>query len=265
MILRLFISFITLLTAVTAHAGAWLQPEGHGLLITQGRYYASDSFFDVNGQKQPQQRYTKYELQPYVEYGLTNWLTIGGTAFAQRVSQSGEKNYGLADPEFFARTMLWQGERQVISLQPLIKFASYFRDSGTPRGGSSSTDAEISLLFGRNLTILSDRDYLDSSMGYRLRGNGRSPELRNNTTLGVHVTDDIQIIPAIRSVVVTTPDESSAFSQNGDLDSTYVTAEIGGLVKLDGTQSVQAAFSKTVYGIQSGDGYALSLGYAQSF
>lgn len=265
MLKRLTMLCVFLCAAQAAQAGAWLQPEGHGLLITQARYFTSDSFFDVNGQKQPQQRYTKYEVQPYVEYGLTDWLTIGGSAFAQRVSQSGRQNSGLADPEIFARSVLWQGERQVISLQPLIKFASYFRDNGTPRGGSSSTDAELAVLYGRNLNIMSDRDYLDSRTGYRLRGDGRSPELRNDTTLGLNITDAIQLIPAIRSVMATAPDESSAFSQNGDIDSSYITAELGGLIKLDDSQSVQAAFSKTVYGIQSGDGYALSFGYAQSF
>lgn len=256
---------ILLLVASVAHAGAWLQPAGHGLMITQARYYSSDSFFDVNGESQPQSRYSKYELQPYGEYGVTDWLTLGGTAFVQRVSQAGTNNYGLADPEFFARTMLWRDDKQVLSLQPLVKFASRFRDSASPRGGSTSTDAEISLLYGRNLNLLSNRDYLDSRIGYRLRSNGRSPEWRNDTSLGLNVSDAVQIIPAIRSVIATDLTEASAFSQNGDLDSTYVTAELGGLYNLDDTQWVQAALSKTMYGIQSGDGYALSLGYAQRF
>lgn len=265
MMLRVSCLLSLLFISAPAVAGAWLQPEGKGLYIEQARYFTSTGFFDVDGQKQSQPRFTKYEFQPYVEYGATDWLTIGGTAFLQRVGQSGQHNNGIADPEIFARSVIWRDETQLISLQPMVKFASYFRDSGTPRGGQRSTDAELALLYGRNFTLFSPNDYIDARVGYRVRSNGRTNEWRNDTAIGLNVSDSIQIIPAIRSIVATDLTEASAFSQNGDLDASSLTAEIGGLYRLNDDAWVQAAFSKVVTGIQTGDGYALSVGYAQRF
>lgn len=265
MMLRAALITSLLFVSAPALAGAWLQPEGKGLYIAQARYFTSTGFFDVDGQRQSQPRFTKYELQPYIEYGATDWLTLGGTAFLDRVSQSGQHNNGLADPEIFARSILWRENGELISIQPTVKFASVFRDGGTPRGGQRSTDAELAVLYGRNFTLFSPNDYLDTRVGYRLRSNGRSNEWRNDTAVGLNVTDSIQLIPAIRSIVATDLTEASAFSQNGDLDSTTFTAEIGGLYRLNDDEWVQAAFSTIITGIQTGDGIAFSIGYAQRF
>ena len=43
----------------------------------------------------------------------------------------------------------------MLSIQPLVKFESAFEDAGAPRGGSQSTDFELAVLYGRNVTIFS--------------------------------------------------------------------------------------------------------------
>lgn len=263
--LRSLFSLMLCFAAQAAMAGAWVQPAGQGLFIAQAAFYTSNKFYDANGNTERQPRFSKYELQPYIEYGANAWLTIGGSAYAQRVEQSGNGNIGLADPELFARGEVWREGSQRLALQPLIKFSSYFRDSGTPRGGSRSVDAELSLLYGRNLTLISTDDYLDAGVGYRLRGSNRSPEWRGDLAAGFHVADGIQIVPAIHAVVATDLNEAQAFSQNGDLDSSYLKAEMAALYHLDSTQWLSASLSKTMAGIQAGDGYGLSLGYARRF
>lgn len=263
--LRILSCLFSLFIACHAHAGAWLQPEGKGLLIMQGSYYRASHFYDTDGNSQRQPRFTKYEFQPYGEYGVTNWLTLGGSAYVQRVHQSSNGNFGLADPEFFARTELWQSGSQHLSLQPLVKLRSHFRDGESPRGGSRSTDVELSLLYGRNFNLIDDRDYLDSRLGYRVRGSNRSPEWRADAALGFGVADNIQIVPTLRAVVATDLTEAATFSENGDLDATYVKAEVTGLYHLDSMQWLQGSLSRTVAGTQAGNGYGLSFGYARRF
>ena len=262
---RWVVAAITFAYANCAFAGAWVEPKGDGLFIAQATYYSTDSFFDTSGSKQSQSRYSKYELQPYIEYGALDWLTVGGSAYAQAVNQSGLDNYGLADPEFFARARVWHNDRNVVSLQPLVKLESNFVHDAAPRGGSKSTDGELSALYGRNVNILSDRDYLDTRLGYRVRSDGLSNEWRGDIALGMNVTDDIAIIPAIRAVVATDLKDAAQFSESGDLDYDGVKAEIQGLYNLNKQQWVQATFFKDVAGVQTGDGYGITLGFAQRF
>lgn len=265
-ILRAAIFLLALASISTsAHAGAWLQSKGHGQLISQATYYTTDTFFDANAQEQPQPRFSKHELQPYFEYGATDWLTLGGSAYLQTVRQSGSSNYGLADPELFGRLRLWQNDQQVISIQPLVKLRSSFRDDGPPRGGSKSTDAELSLLYGRNLNLLGTRDYLDLRAGYRMRNHGLSDQLRGDVALGLNLYDSITIIPALRAITSTDANDSMPFSEGGDLDYSLLKTEITGIYRLNERQALQASLFKHVAGKQTGDGYGISIGFAQQF
>lgn len=251
--------------APTAYAGAWLQPKGQGQFISQATYYSATQYYDFEGERKKQARFRKLELQPYVEYGLTDQLTIGGSAYAQTLSQSGTHNRGIADPEIFARTRVWHNETETISIQPLIKFPSRFSHDTSPRGGSKSTDAELSVLYGRNLHIVSNRDWMDSRTGYRMRNKGLSDQWRSDVALGLGVTDALTIIPALRSTVPISMTETAIYSENGDLDYALVKAELGAMYAVSDKQWLQAALSKDVYGIQTGAGTGISIGYGQKF
>lgn len=257
--------FMVMLAASTAHAGAWVQPVGHGLAIAQASYYSTDTYFDSNGGAQPQPRFNKFEFQPYVEYGATEWLTLGGSAYAQSVSQAGASNYGLADPELFARARVYADDRQVISLQPLIKLASRFAEHSPVRGGSKSTDVELSALYGRNLALLSPNDYADIRLGYRLRDHGLSPQWRGDVALGLGIAETIQLVPALRAVVATNLKDAATFSEGGDLDYSVLKAEVTGVYRLNTEQWLQAGIFSHIAGIQTGDGMGATLGFAQRF
>ena len=264
-VLRL-LALLPLLVAPSAvFAGAWVQPKGDGLLITQATYYSTDTYFDANGDAQSQPTYRKYELQPYAEYGTTDWLTIGGSAYAQSVAQSGGSNHGIADPELFAKLRIWNDEKQTLALQPLLKLRSVFSSDNNPRGGSRSTDAELSLLYGRSMPLLTPRDYVDVRLGYRMRNRGLSDQLRADAVAGLKLTEHVEIAPALRSVMATKPTDVAAYSENGDLDYHVIKAEVTAIYHLDATQWLQAGMFKHVAGMQTGDGYGVTLGYAQRF
>jgi hypothetical protein len=247
-----------------AHAGAWTQKDNHGLLIAQATYFTGDQFFDADGNLQKQSRFSKIELQPYGEYGINDAITVGGTAFIHSVSQSGDTNYGLADPEIFLRTRLWHNDTSVLSLQPLIKLPSAYTEHGKPRGGNTAFDGELSVLYGRTIPILSDRDYLDTRLGYRLRGHSLHAQYKADIALGLNLNDAVQIIPAIRGIM--TPDlEEATFSQTGELDYDLLKAEITTVYRLNDTQWIQAALFYHLAGRQAGAGQGISVGFAQEF
>lgn len=254
-----------LLSASSAQAGAWLQPQGHGQFISQATYFTSDKYYDRNGRAVDQARYNKYEFMPYVEYGALRNLTIGGTGSLQYDTQSSRDNYGLADPELFARTSLYRDDRQVLSIQPLVKFKSAFDNKGSPRGGSDSTDLELSLLYGRNLNLISPRDYLDLDAGYRYRSTYLNDQYHANAALGLYVAPRVQVIPAVRTTIAAKRPSNATFSQNGNQDYSLLKLELTGRYAITENNAVGVTVFNHVEGRQTGNGTGVTLSFAKQF
>ena len=70
---RLLLLFVFLFPTYS-YASGWVQEfRKHGLTQTSFSYYYADSYFDNSGKKLPLNgNYKKYEVNQYVEYGLTN-------------------------------------------------------------------------------------------------------------------------------------------------------------------------------------------------
>lgn len=262
---RLAFVICALFPLYQASAGAWLQPKHHGQFIAQASYYSSNEFFDSDSKKTAQPRFSKIEFQPYIEYGLLDNLTIGATAYTQQVQQSGTGNTGIADPEIFARTTLWKNDRSLISIQPLLKFRSQFARTGNPRGGSGSTDAELSLLYGRNLNLLSTHDYVDMRAGYRYRSTQLHDQWRADASLGVEVAPNWFVTPAIRSIIATKIRDTIAFSENGDQDYDLIKLEVGVNYRFTPDRTAGLTFFDHVYGAQTGSGMGVIATYTQGF
>jgi hypothetical protein len=260
---RLF-CILVMMYAASVQAGAWLQPHGSGLFITQQTFFSSSNYLDADGKRVKQPRFTKLESQPYIEYGLLPNMTIGGTAFPQINTQGEAQKTGIADPQLFVRSTVWHDTKQLISLQPLIKLPSQFRNQTTPRGGSSSTDYELSLLYGRNLHWLSARDYFDARLGYRVREKTLHDQLHADFVFGLGLFTNWQIIPAIRSTFATNR-SAQAFSESGDLDYDLVKIEMAVNYRLSNTRTLQMSVFDHLWGRQTGDGLGASFGIAQRF
>jgi hypothetical protein len=261
---RLITAIFLLFAPFYAYAGAWLEPQGQGQVIMQASYFTSDEYFDHRGDTIAEPRYNKYELSPYLEYGLLENLTIGGTASLQHDTQSNHDNDGLADPEFFFRTALWKDDVQILSIQPLVKFASAFAQDGAPRGGSESTDAELSLSYGRNLDLFGPHDYLDLRAGYRYRSGDLHDQVQADAVLGLEIAPHWQLIPAVRSII-STDMKSAPFSENGDQDYTLAKLELGLAYQMNERQSVGITLFDHIDGRQTGNGAGVTLSFAQHF
>jgi hypothetical protein len=59
-----------------AWGGAWLMPPDEGQAIVYSDFSDSNRAFDSQGHLIPVQQYRKFELGTYIEYGLTDWLTL---------------------------------------------------------------------------------------------------------------------------------------------------------------------------------------------
>lgn len=246
-----------------AFAGAWLQADDGLLVSTQALHYRTDSYYDTGGEELAQQRFTKNEINLYMEYGWRENLTIGTNLFLNQVNQ-GRDNIGIADPELFARLPLLKGECYIFSIQPLIKLPSWYQHAGTPRGGTESFDGELSLLFGWNLPVIHARDYLDLRIGYRERTDGLNGQYRFDIAYGLHLSDSLAMVPAFRAIRATESD-AQAFSNNGALDYDLYKTEMNLYYAINDFQQLSLGYFSHFAGEQTGAGQGIMFGLLQRF
>jgi hypothetical protein len=182
--------------ADSAHAGAWTLPQSSGQVILTNLYYRASEEFTRGGHRQSfsnDGEFTKYEFNPYIEYGLRDDLTLVLNLFARRVAFSndfsGEVNFGLADPEIGLRYRLSPPSAQTVwSVQGAIKLPVAFPHD-TPPLGNEQTDVEGRLLVGRGFSIGPRWAYWDLEVAYRFRDEAPADEIKLDATLGVSLTE----------------------------------------------------------------------------
>lgn len=259
--------FLLILVALpsTAFAGAWLQPQGSGFAAVQFNTLRSDEFFDDAGTRQDQNRFSKHEINLYAEYGYTDWLTVGANLFVNRASQGDDSNIGLADSEFFARMKLAEYEGFVASIQPLVKLPSLHETRDAPRAGSQSFDTELSLLVSGNLPLISDRDYIDTRIGYRERSRHLKGQYRIDIAYGLGLSESVTLIPAYRSILAQQIDDDATFREDGEQDFDLHKIELGLTWQYAPGEYVLASVYSHIAGSFSGAGEGITLGLGWQF
>lgn len=181
-------SAMTVAAAQPAHAGAWPQPVGQGLIIVPFTASKATDGFDSSGKRIPRSDYRKIEVAPYAEYGLTKSLTLVGS-FAWLRDQTDYYGYqfrqqGFSRAEAGVRVSLgtWQGTR--FALQPLL--AVHGTSSGDDPYASrrGDIDEEIALVSGRSFHLFGVEGFTDTMVAYRHRPAGRPAQIKTNVTVG---------------------------------------------------------------------------------
>ena len=78
-----------------AWGGAWLLPPGDGQVIADTFFSDSNRAFDARGQLVPVPSYRKFELGTYIEYGLTNWLTLVASPSYDRIENPPPRSFTM--------------------------------------------------------------------------------------------------------------------------------------------------------------------------
>ncbi|RDI48733.1 hypothetical protein [Aquicella lusitana] len=115
---RIALIIISIFYCVIAHAGAWVQEKGHGLNIFTVRRYISTQFWTSGGRLQGSPTYAKNEMDDYIEYGLTEKLTLGLylSALRSHTAAAGTQG-GSNNNQFFGRYLLWKSNWSAFSAQ----------------------------------------------------------------------------------------------------------------------------------------------------
>jgi hypothetical protein len=174
-----------------AYAGAWTLPQGQGQIIqTLSGWLGWGSPAPDGG------REDKVETQTYVQYGLTDRLTIIGELSAERYALSAPKDVyaGLDTTGAGLRARIWSNDAWTFALEATAFYGGATDASRPAQAGGAGPAADARALLGHNLTLYGFPAFIDAEAGYRVRTEGPPSEWRADLTLGVDWTPRAQIL-----------------------------------------------------------------------
>jgi protein XagA len=180
--------FLVGVGAKAAFGGAWLLPQGDGQIIADMFFSDSTRAFDAQGHLIPVPSYQKFELGTYIEYGLTNWLTLVASPSYDRIENPppGQSYNGLGESEIAARVGLYHSDTRVLSFQAGMRSPGFsFADSLGPFEVRRAASLDVRGLVGRNVVVATMEGFVEAQAGYRFYAAGQPGEWRIDLTMGL--------------------------------------------------------------------------------
>ncbi len=194
----LFCVVVCLLALPSSIDAAWTKPVGETQIVHSLFFYQTDTFYNPAGGRQATERFRGVDYNPFFEYGWKERVTLGASPHFQlsrldKASGGADQQIGLGDVELFARIELWQDDKNVLSIQPLIKLPGLYDEDETPALGNGQVDVELLLQWGDKFQLLGREHYSTTEIGYRKRFDGISDEYRfiNKLNISLHEKWDI--------------------------------------------------------------------------
>jgi protein XagA len=170
-----------------AFAGAWTLPQGTGQIIA--------SLFGWTGTGapwggQPGVSQQKGEAQVYVQYGLTDRLTIFGQTALERYTLSGQNPSNYTGFDYTGgglRAKLWSTGDWVFSGEASFYAPGAHNPNSPTEAGNTGGAADARLLAGTNIALGPVSAFVDFEAGYRWRTAGPPNEWHGDATAGLHL------------------------------------------------------------------------------
>ena len=270
--MRLFLSTLSFISLPLhfAFAGAWTVETGKWENYHDITYYSTDFYYDAQGNRQDQDRYSKAEIGHRSEYGLREGLTFGtshslaavkGTQTTQFANggqfSSTQWNVGLVDPKFYLRKRVWQNEQSVASGQATLKLPSFFNDDTIPRSGSDEFSYELRLLGGHNYKWLNRSHFANAELAYELRPQNSADLIHFDITTGLKYDKNWMFLPQIFSTW--SMSGNSNFTQTSDDAYDLIKGQLSAIYRISPTLAVQAGGFHHLYARNSGGGSGATL------
>lgn len=185
---------LVLFSAGICFAGAWTQQKGKLYDRLSVNYYFADDEFDGNESRTDFSLNGKFKdahVSNYIEYGLTDNITLINSLFYKRIEKEDDlektTTYGIGDIDLGLKYKLAEGKWGVLSAQALAKIPEAYDKNDKLPLGNGQYDVEARLLYGRSLWPYIP-GYCNFELGYRLRFDGPSDELRYLVEFGMDIT-----------------------------------------------------------------------------
>lgn len=186
------------LVAPNAFAGAWTHDKGKGLIISGTSYNQANLAFDSESSLTTPVEFQKIDSTFYLEYGLTDQLTLVGNSALQDVTFTSSE--GLQNFSGFATSKL--GLRRGININSPWKLAVQ-PSLVIPAGGESVPDgdlgiggigAEVRVLAGRPIKLGNRYGFFNAEAAYDYRSGAAPRQITADLTLGIQMINHVKII-----------------------------------------------------------------------
>jgi len=252
-----------------AFAGAWTQAQGKGLVMVTGSYYGSSKIYNNQGRTQSAPNFQKYELNPYVEYGLYDDMTLGASVSLQRAVQNvpggaDQRQFGVGESEFFLRKRLYNNDGLVVSVQPFFKLPPLNTDARPPLG-SPHADIGLGGSVGYGMSLFGYQDFMNLDTQYRYRFGDQRDQLRVAATVGVGIAPQWMVMPQAFLTYRTRNPNVTSVTQSGADDYNVARLQLSGVYSMTEDRKLQAGAFADVEGKNAGVGRGVLMSVWQNF
>ncbi len=226
-------------------AGAFNEPQGHGLVIVEGLFDTGHYSFDVTGHRIKTDPYGKLEGSTYIQYGVTDWLmaVVKPDFVSTRVGGTPPGHYtGFGTSEAGAQVQLPSIGPFSFALQGTFHLPASDHPQNRALVGNTSRDTDGRGLAGAVFTLGPYPGFVDLEAGYRVRGAQSPDEVHVDLTGGVRVKPNVLLL---MQSFTTAPTQAGTPLYPR---STYSNLEGSAVYDFDPHWSVQAGLFGTVYG-----------------
>ncbi len=189
----------------SAHASAWSRDRGELMVISRADYFTSDLGAVSVGGSDVDGKFQRLESNTYVEYGLTNKLTVGGKVFygSSWLTRGDhvETASGITEFETFAQYQISRNDLHALAVKLTGGIPTGFEAGARPSAEGDGADLEVSALYGRSLNFKPIKTFAAAEIGYRRRLGGAADQLRFLTTIGIEPGNRLAILFDVFSVI----------------------------------------------------------------
>ncbi len=174
--------------AGSASASPWARGQNEALVISQTGVFTSTEPVSVDGQI-VRQRFNRLETDLYVEYGVTPSIMIGGKAIygtseLRRGGVEVETASGVSEYGGFLQYQFLRNDRHAASARIGAFSPSSLDDGVRTETAAEGVDADIALLYGRNVDIAPFGVFVGLDAGYRRRFGDAADQIRLQAEIG---------------------------------------------------------------------------------
>ncbi len=222
--------------AAPAAAGAWTEEEGRWLLITSATYsQTTTGGYDQHGRPAGSGSYRTFEFSPYIEYGVTDDLTVGlqpridYVNLSYNTGRARQTNAGLAEVNLFARYTLYRWDFDVVSVQGMFGLPGT-AGNNQPLVANPWAEYEARALWGHAFDLTDDiHGFTDVELAYRLSGGHSADQIHLDVSVGILPDPDWLIL----AQVFATKSVRNQTGNGGDYDQVRVQLGVANQIEDD--------------------------------
>jgi hypothetical protein len=193
--LRLFFAALSFSAVTDCQASPWGREPGRLFLISSARYFSADLVPEITPQGPVERRFGRIDSELYTEYGLTRDITAGGkaaygTSFATN-AEGVDAGSGFSEIEFFAQHRLFSSNTDIGAIKLSVTRPSRFQSGARNALVSDGIDADISALYGRNISDGPVTLFITAEGGYRKRFGDAADQIRLHAQAGAKFSSRI--------------------------------------------------------------------------